>query len=78
LEADIADFRLSRFPVRFRRVCRNSDNNYFIINILINAIMAQTFLLGAGKADGSKLFSTVTPTLEQCRAKRDKWLNEKN
>ena len=25
-----------------------------------------------------ELFSTVASTLEQCREKRDKWLNEKN
>lgn len=28
-------------------------------------------------ADG-ELFSTVAPTLEQCRERRDKWLNTKN
>ena len=25
-----------------------------------------------------ELFSTVAPTLEQCRERRDKWLNTKN
>lgn len=29
------------------------------------------------KSDG-ELFSTVAPTLEQCRERRDKWLNTKN
>ena len=49
-EADNADFRDDCFSFRFRCVCRNFDSNYFITHILINTIMAQTFLLGAGKA----------------------------
>ncbi|MCS2261921.1 MULTISPECIES: DUF3873 family protein [Bacteroides] len=29
------------------------------------------------RAENNELFSCICPTLEQCRAKRDEWLNRK-
>jgi hypothetical protein len=50
LEACFEAFGFARIRRFYRRFNHNSDFNYFIINILILTVMAQTFLLGAGKA----------------------------
>jgi len=57
-------------------VCKAGEENYTMFT-LSHRPDSEFCQYDYRHKDG-ELFSTVAPTLEQCRAKRDKWVQEKN
>jgi hypothetical protein len=58
-------------------VCKVGEENYTTFRP-VHRSNAVLFQYDYRHKNGSELFSTVAPTLEQCREKRDKWLQAKN
>lgn len=57
-------------------VCKTGKENYTTFNPAHRP--QQVFYQYDYRTENGELFSTVAPTLEQCRERRDKWIQEKN
>jgi hypothetical protein len=57
-------------------VCRTGEENYTTFRPAHRS--GAVFYQYDYRHKNGELFSTVAPTLEQCREKRDKWLQKKN
>ncbi len=57
-------------------VCKQGQENY--TTFIAGAFMGTKYFQYDYRHSDGELFSTVAPTLEQCREKRDKWVQAKN
>lgn len=58
-------------------VCPAGEEKYVYFNLTPRPRRKNRYCQYDYRHTDEKLFSTVTPTLEQCRAKRDVWLQNK-
>ncbi len=56
-------------------VCEVGQENY--VKCVLGAFLGKTYYQYDYRHTDGELFTTLKPTLEQCRELRDKWLNEK-
>jgi hypothetical protein len=56
-------------------VCEKGQENY--VKCVLGAFLGKTYYQYDYRHTDGELFSTLQETLELCRAKRDKWLHEK-
>jgi hypothetical protein len=57
-------------------VCEKGQEKY--VKCILGAFLGKVYYQYDYRHTDGELFSTLQETLEQCREKRDKWLNEKN
>lgn len=59
-------------------VCQAGKENYVYFDLMPRLRGRSRYCQYDYRTLEGELFSTVAPTLEQCRRKRDLWLNTKN
>ena len=59
-------------------VCQAGEEKYVYFDLTPRPRRKSRYCQYDYRTSDGELFSTVAPTLEQCREKRDLWLNTKN